>query len=376
LKAILVDDEQIALDFLENLLIKTSELQIVAKLTNPLLVKDTVKKTKSDIVFLDINMPQVNGLELAEQILEINPDIHIVFVTAYDEYAINAFEINALDYLLKPIRIDRLQKTMERLKNNVVLQSFPNKVETKSLQLNVCGNFSITNINDEIEIISWRTAKVKELFLYLLHKREKLVRKSWLIELLWSDLEPERAYAQLYTAIYHVRKTLKKYPGFFKLENTTEGYILSTKNVVINLELWKEKIYSASPISSDNIQLCIEAMEFYTAPYFDEYDYWWAESEKNRYEKIWLDTSLKIAEFYFSSGQYEDAKDWYLKITTHYPELEQAHFALMKLFSFTNDNVNVQHQYEKLKEILKYELGTVPEAMITNWYAQWRKYNM
>lgn len=83
MKVILVDDEQIALDFLENLLIKTSELQIVAKLTNPLLVKDTVKKTKSDIVFLDINMPQVNGLELAEQILEINPDIHIVFVTAY-----------------------------------------------------------------------------------------------------------------------------------------------------------------------------------------------------------------------------------------------------------------------------------------------------
>lgn len=376
MKTILVDDEQIALDFLENLLIKTSELQIVAKLTNPLLVKDIVKKTKSDIVFLDINMPQVNGLELAEQILEINPDIHIVFVTAYDEYAINAFEINALDYLLKPIRIDRLQKTMERLKNNVVLQSSPNKLETKSLQLNVCGNFSITNINAEIEIISWRTAKVKELFLYLLHKREKLVRKSWLIELLWSDLEPERAYAQLYTAIYHVRKTLKKYPGFFRLENTTEGYILSTKNVVINLEVWKEKIYSASPISSDSIQLCIEAMELYTAPYFDEYDYWWAEAEKNRYEKIWLDTSLKIAEFYFSNGQYKDAKDWYLKITTRYPELEQAHFALMKLFSFENDNVNVQNQYKKLKKILKYELGTVPEAMIANWYDQWKKYNM
>ncbi|RFA37009.1 hypothetical protein CAI16_02740 [Virgibacillus dokdonensis] len=240
MKAILVDDEQMALDFLEHLLKEFDGIEIVDKLTNPFFVKTSISKNNPEVVFLDINMPQVNGLELAEQILELDSSIHIVFVTAYDEFAIKAFEINALDYLLKPIQKDRLRKTIQRLEGDILFHNEKSMLQQDRLRLNVCGSFSITKANREVDLISWRTSKVRELFHYLLHNRGKLVRKSLLIELLWGELDPEKAYAQLYTAIYHVRKTLKQYPDNFQLENMTEGYILSTQAIDIDIELWQK----------------------------------------------------------------------------------------------------------------------------------------
>ncbi len=376
LKAILVDDEQMALDFLEHLLREHNDIEIVDKLTNPLSVKENVMQTNPDVVFLDINMPQVNGLELAEQILEMNPNIQIVFVTAYDDYALSAFEINALDYLLKPIQKERLKKTMKRLAQNSPLVTEHSSTKQDRLLLSVCGSFSIKKENGETELVSWRTSKVRELFHYLLHNKERLVRKSLLIELIWPGLDPEKAYAQLYTAIYHVRKALKHYPDYFKLENMTEGYILSTQNVDIDMELWQQKLEEAPPITQQTIKQYLEAMEYYTAPYFDDYDYWWAENDKIRLERLWYRTAMQIAKVYYSVSSYDKAKEWYKRINERYPEQEEVHFSLMKLYSFINETEKVDEQYLFLKHLLKSELATTPNPEITSWYKQWKKYHM
>src|SRR5690625_3337038 len=104
MRTILVDDEPLALDYLEIQLDKIKDITVVEKFTN-LDILDHVKLIENiDLVFLDIEMPGKNGLEIAEQLLEVNPTLEIVFVTAYDEYAVQAFELNALDYLLKPIQ--------------------------------------------------------------------------------------------------------------------------------------------------------------------------------------------------------------------------------------------------------------------------------
>lgn len=376
MKAILVDDEQMALDFLEHLLKELDGIEIVDKLTNPFFVKTSISKNNPEVVFLDINMPQVNGLELAEQILELDSSIHIVFVTAYDEFAIKAFEINALDYLLKPIQKDRLKKTIQRLEGDVLFHNEKSMLQQDRLRLNVCGSFSITKANGEVDLISWRTSKVRELFHYLLHNRGKLVRKSLLIELLWGELDPEKAYAQLYTAIYHVRKTLKQHPNNFQLENTTEGYILSTQAIDIDIELWQKKLAGYASVEKNNIHHYVEAMEYYTAPYFDDYDYWWAENEKIRFERVWYRTAMQIAKVFTSISSYDRAIEWYKRIYERYPEQEEVHFAIMKLYSFRNETEKVKRQYAYLKTLLQTELGTSPNTEITSWYRQWKKYHM
>src|SRR5699024_3384262 len=112
LNVMLIDDEQLALDFLERQLSKIDHIEEVGKYITPMVGKDNVLEIKVDAVFLDVNMPGINGIDLAGQILELKPDIIIVFVTAYDQYAVDAFELNALDYIVKPIELERLKRTI------------------------------------------------------------------------------------------------------------------------------------------------------------------------------------------------------------------------------------------------------------------------
>src|SRR5690625_2886335 len=154
-----------------------------------------------DVVFLDIEMPQMNGLELAEKLLEINPRLFIVFVIAFNEHAVEAFELNALDYLLKPVNVERLLKTVERIK---LAKNEFNTTEQDQLKINVCVNLSFELTDGQIETINWRTTKAQELFLYLLHHRNKTVRKDQLIDLLWDHFDEDRKSTRLLQSRGHL----------------------------------------------------------------------------------------------------------------------------------------------------------------------------
>ncbi|MCT4621658.1 MAG: response regulator [Marinisporobacter sp.] len=109
LKAILIDDENIALKELTCLLSELEEVEIIGSFSDPFEGFFHIDLLQPDVIFLDIDMPQINGIYLAEQIFKKQKNIHIVFVTAFNDYAIQAFELNAIDYLLKPTSLERLQ---------------------------------------------------------------------------------------------------------------------------------------------------------------------------------------------------------------------------------------------------------------------------
>ncbi len=112
MKAIIVDDERLARQELKNLLATHKEIEIIAECADATEAKAKIMETKPDIVFCDIHMPGKSGLELAE---EIPATTDVVFVTAHDEHAIKAFELNAFDYLLKPVSPERLAETVKKL---------------------------------------------------------------------------------------------------------------------------------------------------------------------------------------------------------------------------------------------------------------------
>jgi two-component system LytT family response regulator len=115
MRALIVDNEVHARDELEALLGETGEFTWLGKCANAVEALQAIKAEQPDVVFLDINMPQIDGFQLLSMIDdEIMPDV--VFVTAYDEFALKAFEENALDYLLKPVQKERLERTIEKVK--------------------------------------------------------------------------------------------------------------------------------------------------------------------------------------------------------------------------------------------------------------------
>ncbi|MEL6534584.1 MAG: response regulator [Bacteroidota bacterium] len=112
MKAILVDDERLARKELANLLNDHEDIEIIGEAVNADDAKEQIEKQRPDLIFLDIQMPEKTGFELLED-LDYIP--RVIFTTAYDEYALKAFEVNALDYLLKPIEPERLKEAISKL---------------------------------------------------------------------------------------------------------------------------------------------------------------------------------------------------------------------------------------------------------------------
>lgn len=146
IKAILVDDEESARDVLQNLLLRfCPEVQLVAKCENLSQAIKFIEAEQPDLVFLDIEMPNYAGYEIVNFFQEIN--FEIIFITAYDQYAIRAFEIAAIDYLLKPIDIDRLKNAVSRVlaHRNAEQQSHRMSLLSSTLQSNQLKNIVITD---------------------------------------------------------------------------------------------------------------------------------------------------------------------------------------------------------------------------------------
>lgn len=151
LKAIIVDDERLARKELSSMLKEFPEIEISGEAGNVDSALHLVEEINPDIIFLDIQMPGESGFDL---INEINSEAKIIFVTAYDEFAIRAFEVNAADYLLKPVNPKRLAQSIEKIKANEV----PSESEIKKLNyddrmlLHINNNLRFIKINSIVII--------------------------------------------------------------------------------------------------------------------------------------------------------------------------------------------------------------------------------
>ncbi len=111
LRAVIVDDEELARQLLREYLWEAGGVEIVAECGDGFDAVKAIGELKPDLVFLDVQMPKLDGFEVLEL---IDPPSSVIFVTAYDQYAMRAFEANAVDYLLKPFRLDRFKKALDR----------------------------------------------------------------------------------------------------------------------------------------------------------------------------------------------------------------------------------------------------------------------
>ena len=116
IKTLIVDDEPLALDILETYIEKLPDLELVARCDNAIDANEVIQKEDVDLVFLDIQMPQMTGIELVKSLSKAPK---IVFTTAYAEYAIDGFELDAVDYLMKPIALDRFMKAVNKVKESM-----------------------------------------------------------------------------------------------------------------------------------------------------------------------------------------------------------------------------------------------------------------
>ena len=117
--AIVVDDEWYNLEEVADLLEKTNCMEVKRKYQNPIIALSEFAEINPDVAFVDVDMPEIDGTTLATKFIEINPSVLIVFITAWKQYAAEAFDLDAVDYIIKPIRIERFNQMIEKVKAKV-----------------------------------------------------------------------------------------------------------------------------------------------------------------------------------------------------------------------------------------------------------------
>lgn len=135
IRTIIIDDEAPARDELRFLLEPFEDIEILGEADNAATAVPLITKRKPDLIFLDVQMRGLSGIELATIIQEISPKSHIIFATAYNDYALKAFELNASDYLMKPIEEERLEQTIQRIRKFFPTQEEEDKKEQTSSPL-------------------------------------------------------------------------------------------------------------------------------------------------------------------------------------------------------------------------------------------------
>lgn len=373
LRVILVDDEALSIKRLKSLLIscEIQPLYIVGEFTNPLEALSNIAELQPDIVFLDIKMPALNGLELAEKIQAIKPEVEIVFLTAYDRYAIDAFNVHAIDYMLKPVRKERLHKTMARLQ---LIYSNRRVSKNNSTLLQLFGGLKVVLANGQVQPMKWRTAKAKEVFIYMLLNQQKTILRDTLLEMFWEGIDMNKAVNQLYTTISTIRQTLKKYnllDIYISSPTFDAGYQLQLGNVFIDVNEWLKQLKALPILSIDTCNQHEQVVNGYKEHLLNDCDYIWIESEREHLKQLWIEHTLQLSRFYTDEGKYESAITVVKKLQNLNPDDESYYFMLMKLYDAIDAPKSVERQYMLLKQMLEEQLAAEPDKEITNWYKQW-----
>lgn len=141
MNVLIVDDEPLARENLRCLLEDIADIEIIGECANAIEAISSIHKLKPDAVFLDIQMPRVTGLEMV-RMLDPEDRPYIIFLTAFDEYAIEAFEEHAFDYLLKPVEKQRMEKTLHRLRQGKQKQNIEALVGSEPLKFIPCTGHS------------------------------------------------------------------------------------------------------------------------------------------------------------------------------------------------------------------------------------------
>ncbi|XOK62406.1 response regulator [Paenibacillus elgii] len=374
IRIIIADDEALALFSLQKQLEKLNGGVIVGAYQNGTEAVEAVLREKPEAVFLDIDMPELSGLEAAEIIMSHLPETEIIFATAYEEYALKAFELAAIDYLLKPVSMQRLAKTLTRLSQAKAAKTEPEHLAARSSktkeQVTIRCFQTLEVDTGESGPVHWRTNKAQELFAYFVHLRDQPVRKDALLELFWPDIDPKKGYTQLYTTIYQIRKTANAVHPGIRIVSGDKGYRLELNGVGVDVVTWEEGLQTAPPLSEHTLARHLQLLELYRGDYLEDCGYWWAENERERLRMLWYRHAMRVAAFLETRDNAAEAFQLYFLIQRRFPFTEEVYWALIKLFTYIGDRVSVERQYDTLSQMLHDEFGTKPARTLEQWYRE------
>lgn len=367
IRAILVDDEPLAAQLLERKLSAFENITVVKIYSNPMHVVEDLQHVSYNVAFLDIEMPGINGLDLAELILNATSNVHIVFITAYREYAVQAFELNSIDYLVKPLTDDRLEKTIERVQQQLI--SVPQMQKKKDYVLRIqC--FSDFNVMFGQEPVKWTTAKVKELFALLLTHHQTYINRDLLIETLWPDTEYAKAKIQLHTSLSRLRKTLETLGYDDAITFANSSYCLELTDFQFDLISIKQLYEEYPTVQDDTIEQFQQIIELYQGDYLESEGYKWSHTYATKIRLQVIELLERMILYYEQLHDYTNTQVCLEQLLQLDPYSEQILQKLLRHYIKIDRRTEAIRAYQQFKDQLDIELGISPSQSTIELYSQ------
>ncbi|MFC5406999.1 response regulator [Cohnella soli] len=363
IRVIIVEDEQPTLDLMERLVGRHPLLEVAGTFTSPLEALEQYTLLKPDAVFLDVEMPKMGGLELANKLREIDEDIQIVFTTAYPDYAVDAFRVSAVDYLLKPVTSDDLERVVARLSKNYSLRSnLEAPVAVGEPSVRCLGTFETRKVDGSL--ISWPTRKTEELFAYLLAYPNRLAGKWQLADLLWTDMEEDRALHNVHNAIYRLKKALKEAGLPVDLTHSNEGYLLRVAPAFTDIERFRDFMKRTSAIDIRNATEAEKLFRSCRGELFGGKDYVWSSGLAAEVSAQKASLALMLASYYREIADMAAAKMTLRTYLADAPLDEEINAELLRLYAESGESGAFRNHYEQYAQRLEAELGVRPTESI------------
>ncbi|MGO4531803.1 response regulator [Paenibacillus sp. 2TAF8] len=358
-RVMLIDDEEAALDLLEILLGQIGNVEIVGRYLNPIQALDDLKKITVDAVFLDIQMPGMKGTQAARHIRSVFPEIPIVFTTAYAEYAVEAFEIESTDYLLKPFTTGRLQSTLARI--NKHLQEPANRPEPNKgpIPLVQClGGFQIILPGEPSKEIVWKTKKERELCAFLIHHEGKRVNAPVIIEALWPGYDLVKAKSYLYTCLSYLRKSLVEHGVPIHISKGNQGFTAERNEMLVDVSSFENILNQILSEELLNERDYDQMNQMYTGDYMETCDFGWATARQLEIKSQYVRALRRWHMHYRSQDELSLAADSLQRVLTLVPDSEIDGRALIRVHLELGNRSEAHRVCVQLEQAVRVQMGT------------------
>lgn len=367
MRTIIIEDDNLMLEAAKVIIGENKYFNIVGSFLDANEALQRLKELSPEIVFLDVEMPSLSGIEVSKKLKEFNSNIQIVFVTAHEKYALDAFKVSAIDYMLKPITKDSVNETVKKLLKFKDGIRFLEKEKNRN-KICTLGDFKVYG-NNENEIIKWPTAKVEELFARFIVARGNSLDRWYLSELFWPEASPEKALHSLHNSIYRLKQTLK----INRIENIV-SYEKGCYKIDLNhfeCDLWEceDFIMLNLELNDDNIEKFEKINKIYKGSLFRNKDYVWSIDIKEELDKFFLNIGKNISEYFYNKEEYYKSEEVLRKLLKDNPlDEDLTDLAMKNDFKFEN-KMGIINTFNGLKNYLKKELNVSPRKSTEKLYS-------
>jgi len=361
IRVMIVDDEEDALNLLEILLKQVGDVDIVGRYVNPVQAIAALREAPVDAIFLDNEMPLMNGMTAARRMREIQPDVPIVFTTAYAEYAVEAFEIQSTDYLLKPLAPNRLQHALSRIKPAASPAASRTEVHIRCM-----GGFSIPLPDDASRQLPWKTNKEKELCAFLIHHAEKHVDTALIIESIWPEYDLGKAKTYLYTCLSYLRKSFVEHGIPMRVEKSGFGFAIRLNGATVDVTELESLLDGMLGAEQPDEELYDRINALYQGAYMEGCDYHWSVFRQEAINAKYLRMLRGMFRHVRQKGRLALAEDCLQRVLAIAPDSESDGRELIQLHLDAGNRSEALRVYRQLAQVICEQLGVELEEETVN----------